>query len=243
MKYRLHLDIDPAERAALDGYLNGTCAGITAEVPPLANVQFYVEAYVTKVYNDLFGRNPDPTGLNVWSWSLRSGSPYGSVANGITASLEFRAGLINESYATYLGRGPDPSGLENWLTAMNQGLHIEQMQAGFIASPEFYARSGGTDAGWITGLYQTVLGRNPAPSEVNTWVTALGQSSRTQVAFGFLYSGEHLTTVVNGYYLHLLDRDIDPTGGQSWVSAIQGGARDEQIIAGIVASDEYRAKP
>ena len=73
-------------------------------------------------------------------------------------------------------------------------------------------------------------------------MTALSQSSRTQVAIGFLYSSEHLTTVVDGYYVDLLDRGIDPTGAASWVSAIQGGARDEQIIAGLVASDEYRSK-
>ena len=203
-----------------------------------------VRAYVTKVYGDLFGRSPDPTGLASWTTALQNGTPYGAVANSITGSAEFRMGLITESYRGYLGRGADPSGLQNWLTAMNQGLHIEQMQAGFIASDEFYARWGSTDPGWITGLYQTVLLRSPAPSEINGWVAELNRgASHTQVAIGFLYSTEHLTTVVNGHYLHLLDRGIDPTGRQSWVSAIQGGARDEQIIAGIVASDEYRSKP
>jgi hypothetical protein len=47
--------------------------------------------------------------------------------------------------------------------------------------------------------------------------------------------------VVNGYYVDLLRRSIDPSGARSWVDAIQAGARDEEIIAGIVSSAEYRA--
>ena len=157
VKLPVAADVDAAERDALAGYLNNTCAGRTTEIPARASVPDSVgtiPAYVTKVYLDLFGRNPDPTGLAGWTAALQNGTPYGAVANSITASPEFRSGLINESYAVYLGRGADPSGLGNWLTAMNQGLHIEQMQAGFIASPEFYARYGGTDAGVDHGPLQ-----------------------------------------------------------------------------------------
>jgi hypothetical protein len=46
---------------------------------------------------------------------------------------------------------------------------------------------------------------------------------------------------VDGYYQWLLGRGIDPAGRQTWVRLIQTGSRDEQIIAGIISSDEYRA--
>ena len=42
-------------------------------------------------------------------------------------------------------------------------------------------------------------------------------------------------------YADLLHRHIDPAGGAAWVSSIQGGYRDEQIIAGLLASPEYRS--
>jgi hypothetical protein len=211
----------------------------TPPVPALDPVQ----AYITKVYRDLFGRTPDPGGLASWSTSLRAGTPYGQVANGITYSDEYRGRMIAEAYARYLDRGPDAVGAANWLGAMRGGLHIEQMQAGFISSPEYYARGGGTDAGWIVRLYQKVLGRTPAANEIAFWQGQLGAgASRESVARGFLYSDEHLTSIVDGYYLSLLRRSIDPTGRQTWVSAIQRGARDEEIIASIVASAEYRSK-
>ena len=150
--------------------------------------------------------------------------------------------MIADSYAKYLDRGPDAVGAANWLRAMQSGMHIEEMQVGFVASPEYYARGGGTDAGWITRLYVKVLGRTPAASEVAFWQGQLTSGvSRSSVARGFLYSDEHLTTVVDGYYQLLLHRGIDPTGRKTWVSAIQAGARDEAIIAAIVSSVEYRS--
>ncbi len=202
-----------------------------------------VQRYVTRVYNDLFGRGPDPTGLNGWTSALLAGTPRIAVANAITYSDEYRSKLIAGSYSTYLGRGPDPSGAAGWLAAMRAGSTIQQMEAGFIASNEYYAKAGGTDAGWVRRLYQHVLGRGAAPSEVQAWTSALAQGgTRQQVAMGFLVSTEHLTTVVDGYYRDLLGRGIDPSGAHAWVVAIQGGARVEAIIGGIIASDEYYSK-
>ena len=67
--------------------------------------------------------------------------------------------------------------------------------------------------------------------------------SRYSVGMGFLISTEHLRTVVDGHYQHLLGRGIDPTGAAGWVSAIQNGHRVEEIIGGIIASDEYYNQP
>jgi subtilisin family serine protease len=202
-----------------------------------------VARYVKSVYGHLFNRSPDPAGLDHWSSALKSGTPYDAVSNSITASQEFRSRLIADSYRRYLGREPDATGLSSWLNAMGRGLHIQQMQAGFAASKEFYIQAGSTDRQWVAKLYETVLGRAPAVSEVDYWEGRIRTgTTRYDVARGFLYSTEHLTEVVNGYYVSLLQRSIDPSGQRSWVTAIQRGARDEQIIAGIVSSTEYRSK-
>ena len=202
-----------------------------------------VLAFVTAVYQDLFGRSPDPQGLHTWARLLLQGTPYGDVANAITYSDEYRSRLIRETYQHYLGRGADPSGLAFWLRQMRAGLHIEEIQAGFIASDEYWARYGATPSGWVTGLYQSVLGRTPGASEVSWWVGVMRSgATRGDVARGFLLSTEHLTTVVDGYYMALLDRHIDPSGTATWVRLIQAGHRDEEIIASVVSSAEYRAK-
>lgn len=198
------------------------------------------QRYVGQVYADLFGRQPDPVGLATWTQALDSGTPRIAVANAITYSAEYRTRLISDSYATFLGRQPDPVGAAHWLRAMQAGMIIQEMESGFLASPEHYATSGGTDAAWVTRLYQQVLDRTPGQPEVTSWTTALARgASRQQVAMGFLLSTEHLTTVVDGHYVHLLGRHIDPTGARTWVGDIQRGARVEAVIGGIIASAEY----
>ena len=198
--------------------------------------------YVTQVYRDLLRRQPDRNGLDTWVRLLVDGAPYTSVANSITASDEYRARLVRATYRTYLGRRAEAAGVTFWLGQMRAGRQIEEIQAGFIASDEFYARYGSTPAGWVKGLYQTVLHRNPTRAEVQWWVTGFGRGMpRSTVARGFLYSTEHLTSVVDGYYVDLLGRHIDRSGKATWVGLIQQGHRDEEIVAAIVSSEEYRA--
>lgn len=197
--------------------------------------------YVTRVYRDLFHRTPDPEGLATWVAALGRGTPREAVANSITGSDEYRSRLITGAYDHYLGRGPDASGLRFWLGQMRSGMQIEQMTAGFLASDEFFARGGSTATGWVTLLYQTVLDRSPGAPETASWVRAIGAGTdRASVARGFLYSTEHLSSVVDGYYTDLLGRHLDPSGQATWVGLIQAGHRDEEIIAAIVSSAEYR---
>jgi hypothetical protein len=43
-------------------------------------------------------------------------------------------------------------------------------------------------------------------------------------------------------YLDVLDRPIDAGGESYWSGKLADGHTDEQVIAGIVGSDEYFAK-
>lgn len=217
----------------------GSDIGRLARVPAAAP-QDPVGAYITAVYRDLFHRDPDPAGLAGWSWALTHGTPYSAVADAITYSDEFRMGLITEAYRIYLGRTPEPTGLSSWLDAMRRGLQVQHMEAGFLASDEYFAAAGGTAEGWIAGLYGDVLGRTPSAAEVTGWSAVLPRVGRYTVAAGFLLSTEKLETDVEGYYVWLLHRPLDPAGRASWVGAIQAGHRVEEIIAGIIASPEYR---
>jgi len=202
-----------------------------------------LRSYVTRVYQDLFGRLPDPAGLQGWTAALSRGTPRVAVANAITSSTEYRSGLISGVYREFLGREADPEGMAGWLAAMGRGLTIQGLELGFLASPEYYLQSGSTNDGWVRRLYQHVLNREAAESEVQAWVGVMAQgSSRQAVATGFVISTERLATVVGGYYTDLLGRGIDGTGLLGWVSAIQNGTRTELVIGGIIASDEYFAK-
>lgn len=232
---------DPHGRSLVTLTEGQTTGGIdiTMNGPVSGCVTFPV--YVQAVYRDLLGRYPDGEGLNGWTNALGWGTPLWAVANGITSSEEYRGRLIRGAYATYLGRDADPAGLAGWLAAMHAGTHIEEIEIGFVASEEFWLRNGSTPEGWVSGLYRAVLDRDPATSEIRWWASLMARGmSRQEVARGFLYSSEHLATVVDGYYVQLLRRHIDAVGQAGWVRLIQSGRRDEEIIAGILASLEYR---
>jgi hypothetical protein len=227
----------PGGQTTLTTTSTGTNAVVTAG-PSAGTAQ--VQRYVTRVYQDLFGRTPDAQGFENWTRKLLTGTPRSAVAASITASNEYRSGMIADAYQRYLGRGPDAQGAAYWLQAMRTGSTIQQVETRFLISAEFSAAAGGTDAGWVTSLYQEVLGRAATPAEVSTWTGRLDAGmTRTTVATRFLVSTEHLTTVVDRYYVELLGRSIDPVGRSTWVTAIQNGSRVETIIGRIIASAEY----
>ncbi|WP_028047534.1 DUF4214 domain-containing protein [Cellulomonas sp. URHE0023] len=217
--------------------------GVSGSRPASAATDEQLARYVSSVYADLFDRAPDPTGAAGWLLALRTGGPRVAVANAITSSHEFRSRLITDTYLKFLGRGPDPQGLQNWLTAMDLGATISQISSGFIASDEYYAHNGGQPVPWVSAMYRDVLGRTAGPGEAADWAAGLlqGRASRTSISMGILLSAEHLTPVVEGYYQKLLKRSLDPTGQRNWIALLQAGTHDEDIIGGIVASDEYWA--
>jgi len=202
-----------------------------------------VSMFVGQVYRDLFHREADGGGLTTWTRALADGAPRASVSNQITSSPEYRSSLIAGIYRTYLSREPDQGGLAHWLAQMGAGMTTQSLESGFLGSPEYFEKAGGTNEGWVGALYRDVLGRTPSTAEVGFWTNRLVTgTSRPSVTLGFLLSTERLSTVVGGYYQDLLGRGPDAAGLASWVVAIQQGFRTEQIIGGIVASDEYYAK-
>jgi hypothetical protein len=219
---------------------NSPASAQSSAVIPVAPPAPQVQRYITQVYSDLFDRTPDAGGLATWTSALNGGTPRVAVANAITYSTEYRSRLITGSYDYYLARVPDQGGLNHWLAAMDGGLTISQMESGFIASPEYYANAGGDDEGWVSQLYTDVLERSAGSSEVTYWTGRLSSGmKRDQVAMGFLLSTERLRTVVDGHYQALLGRGIDPSGQATWVGILQRGGRDEEIIGGIISSEEY----
>lgn len=205
-----------------------------------------LEAYITSVYLDLLDRAPEPAGLDDWVTRLATGTPYQAVALGITNSTEFRIGLITSLYEYYLGRTPDAAGLQHHLDNLGaRGWTTIHLEAQFLSSEEYLqaAFSGGSadwPVSWLTAVYQDVLGRDPSVADVEYWGGMVPVRGFVPVAERILLSEEALAPQLDGWYQHLLGRGLDPTGRRHWVAAMQRGERLENIIAGIVASTEYR---
>ncbi len=163
-----------------------------------------------------------------------------NVAIGLTQSAEYYTDFIVAAYNKYLDRSPDSVGLAYWLRLMQGGLTDEHLEAGFIGSAEYIQNNGGAGAGWITAMYKNLLGRTPAQSEVQFWLTNLnnGEAPAT-IAFGFAASQERESERVNADYQQYLGRSASSSEVSFWVNDFLNGGTNEAVIAGFIGSQEY----
>lgn len=93
---------------------------------------------------------------------------------------------------------------------------------------------------FVSGLYQSELGRAPEAAGLKGWVDALQSNAMTQeqVRQGILSSSENQ---VQDLYSGLLGRkELDPNA-YNWVNALESGAMTPaQIREGIMGSEEYK---
>jgi len=199
------------------------------------------QLFVIQLYNDLLSRVADPAGLAAWSGQLDLGNATRQqVASALVGSQEYRADEIESLYQTILGRTADVPGLQNWLTFLAQGGTATQVEAQLLGSSEFFTDGGGTNATFLSALYEHTLHRPIDP----TGASVLGQElasgvSRLTVAQQVLGSQEAVTNVVQGEYQQYLHRSADSSGLQAFVAMLEAGGSSEQITAALTGSQEY----
>jgi len=197
------------------------------------------DRWVNQIFIDLLGRTADAASLSGFSTLLGGGTPRTTVALTVLTSTEYRNRLMTTFYATFLHRTPSAAELSFWLPAFAANLSDEQIEAQLVSSPEYFALSGGTNAGWITHIFNDVLGRTPSAAETAAYSGFLGSSSRVTVGLSILKSSEAVNRRVQQYYAQFLHRNATASEAAALVPAILGGVSDEQVIAQIVGADEY----
>src|SRR6185312_4888138 len=116
---------------------------------------------VARLYDAVFGRLPDGSGLANWTHTLEGGASLQTVADGFVGSVEFQTtygalddtGLVTLLYHNVLHRDPDSGGLANWVSALAGGESRSQVVVGFSESGEHITNMAPyIDNGvWLTG--------------------------------------------------------------------------------------------
>src|SRR5207249_9597746 len=102
---------------------------------------------------------------------------------------------------------------------LHQGMTDEQLESTFLGAPEYIQTHGGKGAGWVSGMYNDLLGRDADPDGLNYWVAQLNRGvSPYDIAYGFAASKERETTRVQLDYQQYLNRQADPQGVDAWVN-------------------------
>jgi hypothetical protein len=214
-----------------------TTASVSAPMPN--------QLFVTNLYRDFLGRNPDQAGLDFFSGVLDKGLANRlQVALAIEGSQEYHTRTVEDLYGEFFHRAADPSGLEVWVHFLSAGGTSDALQAILLGSDEYFQLHGGTNAKVVTALYQDILGRPPDDQGGQAWINALNNGlSRTAAAEGIRDTPEGAHEEVLGLYLELLHRVPDQAGLAGFSNALLNGASREQLAAVIAASDEYFARP
>jgi serralysin len=166
--------------------------------------------FVTLLYRNVLGREPDAPGMQTWTSALaggksrsdvvldfsESGENIGLTSPGVEQGLWLRddaAAQVARLYHTTLNRLPDAEGLVTWTNALHNGDSLLTISDKFTGSPEFVERYGALDsAGFTTLLYNNVLGRQPDSSGLATWTALMDSGTqRAEVVVGFSESAEH----------------------------------------------------
>jgi autotransporter-associated beta strand protein len=201
------------------------------------------EGFVAQVYLDLLGRYVDQGGLATWSNLLNQGESRAQVVLQIEQcdTNEYRAIEVEDVYERILNRQADPSGLQSGVAFLVNGGTVQQLTAILLGSPEFYQNEGGgTYLGFVQALYQAGLQRPVDPSGEASVLQELraGVSDR-QVALFVTTSAEAERDLVETAYQAFLLRPADPAALAADVQFLENGGTYEQLVAGIIGSNEY----
>ena len=211
-------------------------SGTTA---PAASVNMTTESgtkgFVTRMYQVVLGRDPDPNGLNTWVTQLESGKMQAAdIETGFFNSPEYQEKnkktdeVVKDCYNAMLGRDPDQGGMTFWKAMLDIGMSSDKVCSGFLDSQEFIAlaNSYGIKPGTISlknardlniertafvyRLYQDCLKRQPDIAGLEHWCKLLTQGyAGTTVASGFVFSSEYKNTLPsNEEFVDMLYRTI-----------------------------------
>ncbi len=161
-------------------------------------------AYVQSLYFEFLHRAGDPSNpadaggwINALDASLVTPQ---AVASAIARSPEALGVLVDGLYQQILQRPCDPVGRASFIAFLESGGTVEQVITIMVISPEYAALTGGTDSGFVQGLYNVLLGRSGSLSEIAAWVGGLPALGRAGVARAILQSAEYRTDVVEALY-------------------------------------------
>lgn len=207
-------------------------------------------AFVTGVYLNVLGREPERDGLAYWVGQLRAGKSPADVVRGILNSQENIRLRVEEAHVVFLGRSVSAEALQSyWYPVFAQGFNHDFLLAVILGSDEFFARHGSDYGRFIGALYDFVLGRAPSASDTSYWLDNVvypllrqqkpSAEVRAAVISGIRASVEARGKSINAMYEPYLGRFPDAQGGSHWLQVIAGPNGVVDTIVGILSSPEY----
>jgi cytochrome c5/Ca2+-binding RTX toxin-like protein len=211
------------------------------------------EGFVTLLYNNVLGRNPDAQGLARWTGDLEGGSSRAQVVLGFSESPQFTNETTAQAntfannsldstwsddvfrlYQATLARAPDLQGQTNWSERLANGERtLLEVANGFVGSQEFtnVYSADISNTEFVTLLYDNVLGTTPDAQGLARWTGELESgANRAEVVLGFSQSPQFTNETAADLRTWMRDQ-----GDHDGIAAGAG----ENVVAGGQFADTF----
>jgi hypothetical protein len=204
-----------------------------------------VNQWGRQVYLDLLGQPADAAGLASLTALLdQNDSPSQAVAV-LQNSDAYRGAEVTNVFETILRHAPGPDGLTAGIHYLNAGGTIEGLKSFLYGSTEYYQNIGGnTNSGFLSALYQGILGRSIDPGALSNGLSYLAAGgSRSALASYLESTNEGVKQTVQTIYMAYLRRYPTFDEINANTTALMAGAMtDQSLIAALIGSPEYFSK-
>jgi hypothetical protein len=160
---------------------------------------------------------------------------------------------LSRLYHATLDRAPDMAGITFWIDQIEHAhVPLNVIANTFATSPEFIRHYGAlADTGFVSQLYQNVLGRSVDADGLKYWSSVLASgTSRGHVTLSVAESRENKTHTAGTagdtndaeatrLYQAALHRLPEPSGLDFWSGVLARGSTPAQVAASIMTSLEF----
>lgn len=215
-------------------------------------------SWAFSIYRDIFNVTPNASTVAGIVRQLDSGQPLQSVVKGLLNSPDARKGYVISQVQLLLGR--KATSADFWMTGY---ASREDVVIAILAGSEFFAKSGSTNAGFVTAAYTATLGFAPQGGNLSTLVGYLNSGAITRLGLA-----KQLVTGTSGqFYLNNLvvawlfkftpdaskgdlrarlgsgsnvPDNPDPRAVSFYTSVlVSGGGKDEDVLAALMTAPQY----
>ncbi len=230
------------------------------------NKESAVKSFITTLYENILGREPDIEGIEYWKNALYNENRTSTeVTRYFFTSKELKKQnltdeeFIERVYKTLLGREPDREGYEYWLKLLkDKKIPRLQLFYRFVFSKEFekltlshgimpYNKKDLTIA-FLERFYNLILQRDSDGFGLNYWYEKLVTKEKSPkiIAKDFFYSKEFLTRELSDEefveiaYRTLLNREPEDEGFKYWVDKLKNGYERDKLLDDFLDSQEFK---
>jgi O-antigen biosynthesis protein len=207
--------------------------------------------YLTALYRDGLGHQPDPAGLAFWLAEGEKGATRAKALAAFAGSEEAMnrgaTPLVNALVFAAFGRTAGEEELASHIQQLQSEITLEILAEKLVRSAEFQARHGTgetVDTQYLTALYRDGLGREPDSKHLAPWLAEEEQGATRAKVLAELARSEEVTKnwatlFVNSLYKVAFGRLADSEGLGNRVHQLQSGVSLQVLTEQIARSPEF----